>query len=723
MKAEPTHTRRTTSLIAAAMLALTTMALFWPATRADYVIWDDDQYVFDNPHIVTGLTWKNAAWAFSEQHFGHWIPITWLSFMADAEFLGHRPRSYHFTNVLLHAVNAALVLLLFRRLGVTLSAAVLGAVLFAWHPLRVESVAWIAERKDVLSACFALLAVLAYTRHAAAPSWKTMTLVTLGMALSLMAKPMAVMLPVVLLLLDDQPFGTVESGGRPNRKAVLRAVAAKAPLWALAFALSLTAYRAMQQNAALTPNLKTPLIERLLEAPQHYLFYLKQTAWPSRLALVYPDVGLSLPGFLMATAVTGGLWAGAFLLRRRVWEPWIGLSWFLILFLPVIGVVRTGVTGTLGDRFTYLPAVGLSLVLAGILRWTRAKRPGAGRIVSGLAVLALLLLAARTHRQLAVWQNTFTVLGPVLARLPDHPIANLNYGVAALKAGREEEAVAHFKRTLAAQPGHPTAWHNMGLILQRQGRLGKARDAFLEAAKRSRHADEDLAYAGRTWIEAGRYGEALRLLDRSLSRYPDSPSLHHALGICLAEQGRAEEAAPHFKTAARDPYLSLAASAEWLRAAYDTGQPDGIDAARAHWQASQRTAPPGYAELARHYFAAWRDGERARAWRYFLRAVEREPANLELLNNVAWMLAVDPASPIPRQTALEWALRAEALSPGHPAILDTVAAAYAANGRYEDALRKIAEALEQAAPSGQAPSIAKLKDRQERYRKRKAWTE
>ncbi len=645
----------------AALVFLSTLALFSPAVGYDFVGLDDEPYVSRNPMTRDGFSAESLKWACTADVVGHWAPLLWMSYMLDGTLYGPGPAGFHFTNILLHAVNAALVFLLLRRWTGAKGAALWGALFWAWHPLRVESVAWITERKDVLSGLFFLLCAGSYVRGVRDRrgwGWRT-GLPAFFLGAGLLVKPVLVTVPFVLLLLDAWPLRRLGGGGR-----VLAArVAEKWPFWLLAAGLGAVSW---QVNAAAgIPHADMPpLADRLLAVPGNYLVYLRQAVWPGILAALYPRPVFSPAATGVALAVLGGIGAAAWASRRTRPGAAVGGLWFAGMLVPSIGLVWMGTTEGAGDRFTYLPAIGLSLLA---VSWLDGHLRGRG-LWAAAGAATLLAAAIGTARQLPVWKNSGTLYARVLEVSPFHLQANLNYGIWLQEEGRTEEAQEHYRH----------------------------------AAAHSAKGPETLGAAGYGWVLEGRAREAKSLLEPALAD-PRAPALvHGAYGMACLHLGDVSSAVRHLERALeRDP-ADAEFRLELIRAHFEAGE-----AEEARRQAALLKGWPDgeirdAADLFPFYVQRWRNGEKKYAWGYFERRVDAAPDSVPLLNNLAWLAATDGASPPEAlAAAVEYAERAVRLTEGKSAAaMDTLAAAQAARGDFAGAAETARKAAERAAEEG-----------------------
>jgi protein O-mannosyl-transferase len=458
------------------LLALITLALYWPATHFDFTNYDDPDYIIYNPPIQHGITGDSLAWAFKTNHASNWHPVTWVSHIADFALFGLNPGGHHLTNLLFHTANVVLLFLVLCQLTGAQWRSALVAALFAWHPLHVESVAWVSERKDVLSAFFWLLTLAAYGRYAKGRK-AFYCLALLFFALGLMSKPMVVTLPFVLLLLDFWPL---------QRTAVSGLFLEKIPFFALA-TLDCVATLWAQRGANSVVSLGIlPFSARLANALVSCVLYLWKMLWPVDLALPYP---YSHVWRFWPAAGAGCLLllisAGAILRARS--QPWliVGWLWFLGTLTPVIGLAQTGIQ-PMADRYSYLPLIGIFIMAAWAIPgdWTRWPRPG---LVFGAAVAgALGFLLAGAEVQLQYWRNSVTLFSHTVAVTRNNILAEYNLAEALARQGDEAEAVIHYQRALAIEPNRveaqynsqTQAHYNLGLIFRAHQQWAEAAAQF-----------------------------------------------------------------------------------------------------------------------------------------------------------------------------------------------------------------------------------------------------
>lgn len=521
----------------AALLGLLVVAVFLPALRHDFVYYDDNGYVLENPWVARGLTWDNIVHAFRTTEIAYWHPLTWISHLADVELFGLRPWGHHLTSVLWHGLNTAILYLLLRRLTGAVGRSAMVAALFGLHPLHVESVAWVAERKDVLSTFFALVTVWCYAtwvRRKAErrpDAWRAYAGALAAFAAGLMSKPMVVTVPCLLLLLDFWPLWRFELGSswRGNLAAAGRLVVEKLPFLALSAAASVAAVQAQALLGTLQTTERLSVIARLANAAVAYLLYLEKCFWPVKLAVFYPHPG-ALPWWqgagaaaVLVAASTLAVWQ----LRRRPYL-FVGWCWFLGLLVPVIGIVQVG-GQAMADRYSYLALVGIFIALC----WGVAEVAtfaGKRTWLPWFAAAVIAACLAQTTRQLARWQDSRTLFQHALAVTERNWAAYFSLGYYYSKSPEHlDEAIAAYREVVRIVPTAAEGHFSLAAMLARK--RGAETEAIREFRAALRLAPDK--------IEA-RIGLAQVLL-----RQPDG------LGDALAELARVRETAPG-NLAARD---------------------------------------------------------------------------------------------------------------------------------------------------------------------------
>jgi len=562
---------------------------FLPAVHNGFINLDDGVYVYDNARVKKGLTWENIRWASTTLYFGIWHPLTWMSHMLDCQWFGLRPGGHHLTSVLLHAANTVLLFVVLRRMTGALWRSALVAALFGLHPLHVESVAWVAERKDVLSTFFVMLTLWAYARYAQGPlfsnQWSVISsqssgtpapdssartpghrsLITgyrllfyfaslLFFALGLMSKPMVVTLPAVLLLVDYWPLRRLElSTLRSQPSTILRLVVEKLPFVLAALLVSWLTLRGAHEEGWTASVVQYGITDRIANATLSYARYCLQMFWPADLAAYYP-----MPATFPAWSVAG---AGLLLLvtsivavfAARRW-PYVivGWLWYLATLLPVIGLLIQLASYSHADRYTYVPLIGLflSLVWGGWELVNHSRQPV--RVGAAVAVVAALVLSiVLTRQQLGYWKDSETLFRHALAVNQNNWLAHNNVGTALYRQGRDEEAIQHFQECVRLQPRYASAHLNLGNAFHRIGRDDDSIRAYRAGLKLKPDEAEAQYSLATLLIGKGLGEEAVQHFQQVLRLQPNYAEAHNNLGTVLYQQGRTDEAIGQFQEALR----------------------------------------------------------------------------------------------------------------------------------------------------------------------------
>jgi tetratricopeptide (TPR) repeat protein len=546
-------------------LAAAAALLYLPTLGHEFLNYDDDLYLTRNPHLQLGLSPAGLAWAFTTGFGANWFPLTWLSWLIDYAIWGLDPRGFHLTNLLLHAASTAILFGVLARMTEAVGRSAFVAGVFALHPVHVESVAWAAVRKDVLSALFWMLTLWAYARYAERPSWRRYLPVPLFLALGLMAKPMLVTLPFVLLLLDYWPLSRIP----PLRRAIVE----KLPLVALSAISSVVTYRVQQAAGAVQPVDLYPASVRVLNALLAYATYLRQAFWPSGLAVFYPHPGEAIP---RAAALGAGLLLAAITvlaLRIRAQHAYlfVGWFWFLGTLVPVIGLVQIGSQGH-ADRYLYLPLIGVSIAVAWAVPDLLARRWPRAPVALGAA--ALVALAFTGVRQVARWRDSATLFMHALDVTRENAVAHLNLGIALADKGDHLEARRHLEQAIRIHPGSAEAHGALAEVLARQGH----RDETLERFRAALRLDPGLSRVhngfGRALLEGGEVEEAALHFREAVRLDPAYAEAHSNLGVALLRAGSFAEAVEHLREAAALDPTSAEAHNNWGVALMNRGDLD-----------------------------------------------------------------------------------------------------------------------------------------------------
>jgi tetratricopeptide (TPR) repeat protein len=529
------------------LLAVVTLALYNPVNRHPFVNYDDDRYVTENVHVRQGLTLDTVTWALASSEQANWHPLTWMSHALDYSLFRLNPAGHHFTSVLLHAVNVVLLFLLLMWATERLGPSLFVAALFALHPINVESVAWVAERKNVLCTTFFFLTLWAYGWYVRKPDWKRYLAVAALFAAGLACKPMVITFPFVLLLLDYWPLARVRGANAEENKSAFpwsRLVLEKLPLLALSAASGLITILAQQSGGAVRTTADFSSRVRIANAVFAYAMYLWKMVWPARLAPLYPHPGDSLAAWqvlvaaVLVLAVTAVVWR----LRARRYLV-VGWLWFLGTLVPVIGLVQVG-EAAMADRYAYIPLAGLFVMIAfGGADWADQKKLGLWPAVPAAVVLIVLALA--THRQIGYWQSNYDLWSHTLAVTRNNFVAEDNLGGALILVDQEEEAHPHFEAAARINPRDPMSRSNLGTYFQTHNQMREAVTQYEAAADLT--SDPGLlamtyANLGAAYRALGEDEKAHKSFDQSLRSNPKQFNAWLGLGLLAQKQGNLDEA-------------------------------------------------------------------------------------------------------------------------------------------------------------------------------------
>jgi tetratricopeptide (TPR) repeat protein len=527
-----------------ALLIAGNLAIYGQVVRHPFVDFDDDLYVSKNPNVQSGLTADGVSWAFRTFHAANWHPVTWLSHMVDVELFGMNPGGHHATNLVLHIFNTLLVFGLLRRMTKALWPSAVAAALFAVHPMHVESVAWVAERKDVLSTFFWLLTILAYTRYADdTSSWRWYAATVGAFAVGLMAKPMLVTLPFVLLLLDHWPLRRFDR--------LLPLLREKLPLFALSVASSVVTYIAQSSGGAMQDFRSVPFSYRVANVLVSYALYLYALIWPQGLAVYYPypSDGRPLAAALSALALLAAVtWLAIRSVRQR---PYLltGWFWYLGTMVPVIGLVQVG-GQSMADRYSYVPFIGLSIMIA----WSVADLRVAWRVRATAAAVVLVVLGSISWTQARYWSDSATLFERALAVTHDNATMEYNLGQVLGQRGHPDQAMQHFQESLRIWPEFYSANYNMGVALAASGNLTEASDYYRRALAQKPDSVEARVNLAVALAQQGLLDAAQPLLEDAVRLDPKHPGARLNLGLVLLHRGRVAEATAQLFEAVRlDP--------------------------------------------------------------------------------------------------------------------------------------------------------------------------
>ncbi len=711
--AVPSKARRQ-SVVCAAIAAVTVLA-YAPTLWHGFIHFDDPGYVTENRHVLDGLTVDGMGWACTTLTEANWHPLTWLSLQLDASLWGQDPLGFHLTNVLLHAFAAALFFLVLARMTGSVPRSAVVALLFALHPLRVESVAWVSERKDVLSALFWVLTMVAYAWYVAGPSWRRMAVVAGVFAIGLTAKPLLITLPCALVLLDVWPLARIGS-----RADLFRRIGEKWPLFVLVAGSAFATVYAQSHGGAVRNLTQRSVGERVTGATVGYVVYLRKTVAPVDLAIFYPHPRSGRPWWQLAGAVgvMGAITVGAIRLRRSAPYLLVGWFWYLGTLVPMIGIIQVG-DQAYADRYTYIPQIGI--LLAGV--WGAAEllsrvRNGSQWAV-GLAVVAVFGATLATRAQLDHWRDGLALWSHALEVTEDNAHARYWRGTMLSLGKRDAEAVVQFERAMELAPEYYPAAFFHAVSLARSGRVDEAEPAAFHALKLAGNREHDLAVS---WLLLGdisrarkRGEEAAVRYERALSYNPELPMLRTNYAGVLVGLGRTDEAILVLTVAVErtpnDPGLAsylaelLIERGRWAEAT-------------AHLRRAITIDPKNAAHPGRLAVALLALGDREEAIRQARTASQLDSQWVTRTAERAWSLATHPDA-AKRDGAAAHRL-AELACAGverpSPTLLDVMAAACAEVGRYDEAVTIAGRGAEGADRIGDHQLASAVRKRAELYR-------
>jgi Flp pilus assembly protein TadD len=677
----PESLKKSLTIIVYFVLTLSILLVFWQVRNFDFLNYDDNLYVYENPQVLNGLTFHGVVWAFTTGKTGYWHPLTWLSFMLDCQLFGANAGRIHLVSVFLHILNTLLLFAFLKKMTRSLWPSAFVAAAFALHPMHVQSVAWVAERKDMLSTLFLLLTLTVYVGYVRRRSLFRYLLTILLFALGLLAKPMLVTLPFILLLLDYWPLNRFEVspektlGGKSRkplppfeRRTVLyRILIEKIPLFILSAVSSVITFLAQQASGIVADINILPFYDRIANAFLSYAKYIGKMFWPQNLAVFYPlDTG-SIRIWQVALCALLLLVITVFVIRFRQNQKYllVGWFWFVGTLIPVIGLVQVG-TQSLADRYTYIPYIGLFLMIAcGIpellSRWPYRK------IVLGISMMiALMAMGICAVIQVSYWHNSTMLFSHAIEVTQNNYVAHLNLGDALRRQGKLDEALNQFLVVLRLQPNSADAHDYLGIALQKEGRFADALAHFNMALKLTPDSPPIHLDFGTALLEDGRVSEAIEQFNIVLKTEPYSAKAHNNLGYALLQQGKLDEAVGHLRQAVQI-------------------HPD---------------FPEAHNNLG---IALKRQDKFAQALAEYTQSLRLKPDQPSAMSNLAFLIATHPEiENRDVNEAVRLATRAcELTSYKNPVFVCTLAAAYASAGRFSEAVDIAQKAINLAEAAGQ----------------------
>jgi tetratricopeptide (TPR) repeat protein len=634
-----------------AVIVVLIWIVFGQTLGHDFVNYDDEVYVYDNSLVSAGLSLHGLSRAFVDIQTNNWHPLTIISHMIDCQLYDLKAGGHHFTNVFLHTVAAVLLFFWLRNITGAFWQGAFVTALFAIHPLRVESVAWIAERKDVLSAVFFFLTLGAYVRYTRARSFGRYLTMSILFACGLMSKPMLVTTPVVLLLLDYWPLKRIA-----DRKSFLRMTLEKLPLFALSAASSIVAFALQVQSPESVGQL--PFGWRLQNALVTYVTYIWQIFWPANLAVFYPhpDDHLALWQVALATAFLIATTWLVFALRRNRPYLLVGWLWYLIMLLPVIGIVEVGLQGH-ADRYAYLPHVGLYIALTWLMEDVARPLPHRKEIFATLGIAIVIILSACAWKQTTYWRSSETLWTRALSVTSDNDVALTNLGTFLMERDQLDDALFYFQKALAVRSGSEHRHYKLSLALIHDS-------------------------AGNVLARKGRLDDGIVHFRQAIELRPDFPDAHYNLGTALFQKG-------------------------------------DLDGAIAEWRIMLSIHPYDAGAHTSLGNALVQEGSLREAVDHYEKALQAEPDSILPLNNLAWVMSTGPDDSLRNnEIAVQLATKANQLSKEtNPVFIRTLAAAYAQAGQFEKAITTARRALEQANAQGMRDLAVQIQEEADLYQR------
>ena len=677
-------------LFISAAIAITTLVAYEPIRHNGFVDYDDTGYILNSEQVKSGITWESLRQAFTKPHYNMWHPLTTISNMLDYELFGLNPTGHHLVSVAIHIVNALLLFWILKNITGTMWASAFVAAVFALHPVQVESVAWAAERKTVLSGLFWLLTIAAYIRYARRPRLSRYLLVLAIFGFCILTKPAVVTLPFALLLLDYWPLERVRcehqagaaKNSNTNKKSAVWLIAEKIPLLAMSAFLCVMTLVSQKQGEAIPTLDMMPLDYRLANMFLSYIRYIGKLIWPSSLAVYYPHSFVTLLDFwvvmcailfIVLTVVI------VYYIGRRKKYAAVGWLWYVGTLVPMIGLVQSG-EQAMANRYMYISMLGLLIIITCAANDFIASRLRLKIVAAILAAVLLSVLVILTRTQVSHWRDSITLYDYALKVTQNNALVENNYGNLLFETDRLDEAVSHLNKALSIAPKMTSAEDNLGRVYLKQGKLSEATVCFKRVLDEGKVTSEVYNNLASALGMQKKYDEALKYLKQALELEPNNFDIHNKIGMALLATGKPDEAITHFKYV-----LQI-----------------------------NKIPAEVYANLGSAYIQV---GKYDLAIENLSKAIELKPDNTDVLNKLAWLFAaVDNTSIHNTPKAVEFAQRScELTGYKDPMLLDTLAVSYAAAGRFDEAKATAEKAFNIAKETGREDLANKIKKRIKLY--------
>jgi tetratricopeptide (TPR) repeat protein len=681
-------------------LTLISLAVYLQVLNYDFVDYDDEDYVTRNPQVISGITWKGVLYAFKETDLtANWHPLTWLSHMLDCQLFGLNPLGHHMTSLLFHIANTLLLFLIFRKMTDAIWPSFFVAAVFALHPLHVESVAWVAERKDVLSGFFWMLTIAAYIRYTKHPCLIRYLPVFLAFSMGLMAKPMVVTLPFVLLLLDYWPLGRLQLQQQNDRenlpqsttvscsRTVFHLVIEKIPLFILAAASSIVTFLVQRSAGAMIRGENYSLNTRISNAFVSYLGYIIKMVYPSRLAVLYPHPGDNLPvwqpvvSFLIIAMVS----VGVIYTARRYRYLTVGWFWYLGTLVPVIGLIQIG-SQAMADRYTYLPSIGIFIIVAWSVAELTTKCSFRNLALGVTAGIVLVSLSICTLIQLCYWRNTLTLYEHTLKVTENNYIIHNNYGCSLDENGKLDQAIKNFNEALRIKPNYVAALINLGVAMKKKGKITEAIEKWERVLELNPYNPSAHSNLGLVMAQQGKYNEAIKHFNDALQAKPNFPGVHYILGIIYDKMGNYDMAIQNYNNVIRLEPSNLDARFNLALTCTKMGR---YDSAIQNYNDILQINPNHAGAINNLGMILKEQGKISEAVKKWERVLQIEPDNLRVHFNIGLAMAEQGKYDL----AIKHYIEALRIEPDWPELLEALADSYAAAGDFSKAIETAEKAL------------------------------
>ena len=527
-------------LIIFIILTVLTLAAYWQVHRYDFINYDDPVYITENNQVQSGITIDGFRWAFTTKYFGLWNPLVWLSFMADYQLYGLNAGGYHVTNLILHILSTLLLFWLFNRMTGAVWKSAFVAAFFALHPLHVESVAWVSERKDVLSAFFWMLTLCLYVYYTEKPVIKRYLLIVFSFVLALLSKPMVITLPVIMILLDYWPLGRFAS---QKDNLFLWQLKEKLPIVVLSVITVLITYY--------TPSTHTsyellPLETRLANAPVAFVIYLVKTFWPHNMTIFYP-FPFQIPVWKITLSLLFIIFSSSIMIlkTRRLPYFFVGWFWFIISIAPAMGIIQIG-DFAMTDRYHYLPSIGISIMLAWGIPFFIRNKSAEKQILFPLSILVLMILAVITWKQCGYWKNSVELWKHAITVTKNNFLAHNNLAIALFAEGKNEEAIHYYNKAITLKPFEVVPHHNKAIVYTKTGQYHLAIDSYSEAIRIKSDNFDAYYNRGTVYHQLGRHQEAIADFSSAIRLQPDNSLAYFNRANAYINLGRYQQAIDDF---------------------------------------------------------------------------------------------------------------------------------------------------------------------------------